>query len=75
METFVLRVWKPAHGVTDAHSSALRGVVEHVPTAASCSFTAEDELVRFLRGALASSERAPGAMSSWSSNLAEGRTP
>jgi hypothetical protein len=74
METFVVRVWLPARGVTDARAGALRGLVEHVRTAESSSFTTDDELLQFLREAVASSER-PAVMSSSSSRLAEGRTP
>lgn len=74
METFVVRVWLPARGVTDARAGALRGRVEHIRTAESCSFTADHELVRFLREAVASSED-PAAVSNSSSRFAEGSTP
>ena len=74
METFVVRVWLPARGVTDARAGALRGLVEHVRTAESSSFTADHELVRFLHDAVASSED-PVVTSNSSSRLAEGSTP
>jgi hypothetical protein len=74
METFVVRVWLPARGVTDSRAGALRGLVEHVRTAESSSFTADDELVRFLREAVASSEHSARVRNS-SSRLVTGSAP
>ena len=53
METFVVRIWKPAGAEsagTDA--DALHGEVQHVSSADSGLFRGDDELVRFIRARL-----------------------
>jgi hypothetical protein len=50
VETFVVRVWTPApKGAPETDSGPLRGVVEHPSTGRQETFTADEELLAFLR--------------------------
>ena len=47
MQTFIVRVWKPAEGQVPPESSP-RGKVSHVESGRTSSFAGSDELVAFL---------------------------
>jgi hypothetical protein len=51
VDTFVVRIWRPADaaGVALQSAGTLHGTVDHVRTAQSRTFRDEEELVRFLR--------------------------
>jgi len=50
VQTFVVRVWTPAPTVApETHPELLRGVVEHPATGWHERFTADEELLAFLR--------------------------
>jgi hypothetical protein len=49
METFVIRLWSQSTGA-EMEWAGLRGVVEHLGSGRSGTFTEDDELVAFLRG-------------------------
>ena len=50
VQTFVVRVWFPAPtAAPDTHPELLRGVVEHPATGRHERFTADEELLAFLR--------------------------
>jgi hypothetical protein len=48
VETFVIRIWKPAETVDDPERFGLRGRVEHVHSGEHRSFRAVWELLAFL---------------------------
>ena len=48
MQTFVVRLWEPA-GAADAGAELLHGVVEHLGSGLSQTFTDDEELLTFLR--------------------------
>ena len=48
MQTFVVRLWEPA-GARDAGAEMLHGVVEHLGSGLSQTFTNDGELLTFLR--------------------------
>ena len=62
MQTFVVRVWTEAEP-TGSELDVLRGVVEHVGSGQTGTFTDDDELLAFLRerGRHEERERAEGA--------------
>lgn len=50
METFVVRVWRPAGGSDDPAGTNLRGTVLHPASGLEAPFTCDAELIRLLRG-------------------------
>jgi hypothetical protein len=53
METFVVRVLRPANARPEAGVQVLRGVVEHVGSGGSENFQGEQQLIDAIRATLA----------------------
>jgi hypothetical protein len=60
METFVLRVWRPADDPSSCREEMLHGTIEHVATGEAGAFRVEDELVEFVRAQLRGGKDRPG---------------
>jgi len=52
VETFVVRVWRPAAEEVDVPTTPLRGVVEHVGTGRSDPFQGTERLAELIAAAL-----------------------
>jgi hypothetical protein len=52
VETFVIRLWRPAEPDDDAEHHRLRGVAEHVSTGERQAFRSASELLAFLKAPL-----------------------
>jgi len=56
METFVVRVWRPAPGEADSAAAPLTGVVEHIGTGRTDPFQGTQRLAELIATALAASQ-------------------
>ena len=56
METFVVRVWRPAAEEVDRPTTPFTGVVEHVGTGRSDPFQGTQRLAELIAAALAASQ-------------------